>query len=119
MRNNWRKVAGASKVTKTHVATSMLGLLNPPKCQHVHQEEEVYHHLYKDKLEKLTKAALDKQLPELQNIPNGSEDEDDSDGDGASSELSKGKLGTELSSMKKLRTLHINLKIQCEVRTQA
>lgn len=117
MRNNWRKVAGASKVTKTRVATSTLGLLNPRKRQRVHQEEEVYHRLYKDKLEKLAKAALDKQLPELQNIPNGSEDEDDSDGDGASSELSKGKPGTESSSMKKLRALR--MKIRREVRAQA
>jgi len=109
MRNNWRKVAGASKVTKTRVATSTLGLLNSRKRQCVHQEEEVYHCLYKDKLEKLAKAALDKQLPELQNIPNGSKDEDDSDGDGASSELSKGKPGTESSSMKKLRALRMKI----------
>jgi hypothetical protein len=117
MRNNWRKVAGASKVTKTRVATSTLGLLNPRKRQRVHQEEEVYHRLYKDKLEKLAKAALDEQLPELQNIPNGSEDEDDSDGDGDSSELSKAKPGTEPSSMTKLRALR--MKIRREVRAQA
>ena len=117
MRNNWRKVAGASKVTKTRVATSTLGLLNPWKRQRVHQEEEVYHRLYKDKLEKLAKAAFNEQLPELQNIPNGSEDEDDSDGDGDSSELSKAKPGTEPSSMTKLRALR--MKIQHEVRAQA
>jgi hypothetical protein len=117
MHNNWRKVAGASKVTKTCVATSTLGLLNPRKRQRVHQEEDVYHRLYKDKLEKLAKAALNEQLPELQNIPNSSEEENDSDGDGASSELSKGKPGTESSSMKKLRALR--MKIRREVRAQA
>ena len=117
MRNNWRKVAGASKVTKTRVATSTLGLLNPRKRQRVHQAEEVYHRLYKDKLEKLAKAALDEQLPELQNIPNSSEDEDDGDEDGDSSELSKGKPGTKPSSMTKLRALR--MKIRREVRAQA
>ena len=124
MCNNWRKVAGASKVTKTRVATSTLGLLNPQKCQHVHQEQEVYHRLYKDKLEKLAKDALYEQLPELQNIPNRSEDEDDSDeddsdeddideddsdGDGDSSKLSKAKPGTEPSSMTQLRALCIKI----------
>jgi hypothetical protein len=117
MRNNGRKAAGASKITKTRVTASTMGLLNPRKRQRMHQEEEVYHRLYKDKLEKLAKAALDERLPELQNIPNGSDDEHDSDGDGNSSELSKGKPGTEPSSMKKLRALR--MKIRREVRADA
>ena len=110
-------MAGASKVTKTHVTTSALGLLNPRKRQRLHQEEEVYHRLYKDKLETLAKAALQERLPELENNPIGSEDEDGSDDDGDGNNLSKGQRGTDPSSVTKLRALR--MKIRREVRAEA
>jgi len=110
-------MAGASKVTKTHVTTSALGLLNPRKRQRLHQEEEVYHRLYKDKLETLAKAALKERLPELENNPIGSEDEDGSDDDGDGNNLSKGQRGTDPSSVTKLRALR--MKIRREVRAEA
>ena len=116
MCNNCRTAAGASKVSKTHITTSALGLLNPRKCQCMHQEQEVYHCLYKDKLEKLAKEALDKRLPELLTIPNGSEDEDkvDSGSDGNNSPKDR---HTEPSSTKKIRSLR--MKICREVRVEA
>jgi len=117
IRNNARKMAGASKVTQMRVTTSALGLLNPRKRQHLHQEEEVYHRLYKDKLETLAKAALKERLPELKNNPNGSEDEDGSDDDGDGNNLSKGRHGTDPSSVTKLRALR--MKIRREVRAEA
>lgn len=117
MRNNARKVAGASKVTKTRVATSTMGLLNPRKRQRLHQEEEVYHRLYKEKLETLAKAALAERLPELQNGPNGSEGENESDSDGDGNVLSKGKPGAETSSVKSIRALR--MKVRREVRADA
>jgi hypothetical protein len=89
MRNNCRKVAGASKVTKTRVTMSALGQLNPRKRQRMHQEEEVYHRLYKNKLEALAKEALAKRLPELQNIANGSDDGDESDSDGGGDKVTQ------------------------------
>ena len=98
-------MAGASKVTKTHVTTSALGLLNPWKRQCLHQEEEVYHRLYKDKLKMLAKAALKEQLPELKNNPIRSKDKDGSDNDGNGNNLSKGQHGTDPSSVTKLRVL--------------
>jgi hypothetical protein len=58
MRNYRQKASGASKISKTCVSTSSLGLLNPGRRQWIHQEQEVYHHLYKHKLEKLIKEAL-------------------------------------------------------------
>ena len=76
----------------------------------MHQEQEVYHHLYKEKLEKLVKIALADQLPELQNIP--TDDKNDSDGQ----DMSKGK-GVETSSLKKIWVLH--MKIQCKVCAEA
>jgi len=114
MRNNNRKVAGTSKVSQTRVTTSALGLLNPRKRQRFHQEQEVYHRLYKDKLETLVKEALAERLPELQNIPNGSEGEDNSDASG--NESSKGK-GIEANSLKTIRKLR--MKIRREVRANA
>ena len=117
MHNNARKVAGASKVTKTCVATLTMGLLNPRKCQHLHQEEEVYHCLYKEKLKTLAKAALVERLPELQNGPNGSEGENESDSDGDGNVLSKGKPGAETSSVKSIRALR--MKVRREVCTDA
>jgi hypothetical protein len=91
-----------------------LGLLNPWKRQCFRQEQEVYHSLYKDKLEGLIKEALAERLPELQNIPNGSEGEDNSDASG--NESSKGKC-VEASSLKKIRKLC--MKIRHEVRANA
>ena len=96
--NNW-KAAGASKLTQTRVSTSTLGLLNPQKRQRMHQEQEVYHRLYKDKLENLVKEALAEQLPELQNVPEGSDDDSESDGSG--DEVSKSKATT-ANSLKKI-----------------
>ena len=111
-------MAGASKVTKTRVTTSSLGLLNPRKRQRMHQEEEVYHRLYKDKLEALAKAALKERLPELENNSLGSDDEDDSDDDGDGNNLSKAQRGIDASSaVKKLRALR--MKIRREVRADA
>jgi hypothetical protein len=91
-----------------------MGLLNPRKCQRMHQEQEVYHSLYKDKLEKLVKEALAERLPELENIANGSGEEDESDDSG--DEFSKVKA-TEASSLKKIRRLR--MKIRREVRAEA
>jgi hypothetical protein len=97
-----------------------MGLLNPWKCQRLHQEEEVYHRLYKEKLEALEKAALAERLPDRQNILNGSEDDNESDGNGDSdgdnnaNVLSKGKPSTEASSVKSIRALR--MKIRREVR---
>ena len=127
MRNHSRKVTGASKVTKTRVGASAMGLLNRRKRQRLHQEEEVYHRLYKEKLEVLAKAALAERLPDRQNILNGSEDDNDSDGDGdgdgdgggddSANALSKGKTSTESSSVKSIRALR--MKIRREVRADA
>jgi hypothetical protein len=107
-------LAGTSKVSQTRLPTSASVLLNPRKRQRIHQEQEVYHRLYKDKLEKLVKEALAERLPELQNIPNGSDDEDETDGDGNDS--SKGKT-SEADSLKKIRVLR--MKIRREVRAEA
>ena len=116
MCNNCRTVAGASKVSKTRITTAALGLLNPRKCQRMHQEQEVYHRLYKDKLEKLAKEALDKRLLELQTIPNSSEDEDEVDS-GSDGDNSPKDRHTEPSSTKKIRSLQ--MKICREVRAEA
>ena len=116
MRNNCRMAAGASKVSKTRVTTSALGLLNPRKHQRMHQEQEVYHHLYKDKLKKLAKEALDKWLLELLTIPNSSKDEDEVDS-GSDGDNSPKDRCTEPSSTKKIRSLH--MKIRCEVHVEA
>src|SRR6266699_2522133 len=114
MRNNTRKVAGTSKMSKTRVNTSALGLLNPQKHQRMHQEQEVYHRLYKDKLEKLVKDALVEQVPELKDDQNDSDDEEESDGNGDSS--SKGD-GTETNSRKQVQVLR--MKIRREVWAEA
>jgi hypothetical protein len=74
----------------------------------MHQEQEVYHRLYKDKVEKLVKDAIAEQLSELQTVSTSSEDEDKSDGDGEDSSK---------SNMRKVRVLH--MKIRCEVRAEA
>jgi hypothetical protein len=74
----------------------------------MHQEQEVYHSLYKDKLEKLIKEAIAERLPELQNGSNGSEDDDESDSDGEDSSK---------SSTKQIRALR--MKIRREVRAEA
>jgi hypothetical protein len=95
------------------VSTSSLGLLNPRRRQRIHQEQEVYHHLYKHKPEKLIKEALDKRLPELQEVPDISNDEDESDGNDDDS--SKGNA-TE-SSTKEMRMIW--MKILHEVRADA
>jgi hypothetical protein len=116
MRNNTRKVAGASKMSKTRVNTSALGLLNPQKRQRTHQEQEVYHRLYKDKLEKLVKEALDERLPELQDIPNGSEDEHESDNNSEGDDSTKNKH-VEPRSIKKIRALR--MQVRREVRAKA
>lgn len=125
MRNHSRKVTGTSKVTKTHVGAPAMGLLNRRKHQRLHQEGEVYHRLYKEKLEALAKAALAERLPDRQSILNGSEDDNesdsDSDGDGDGDDnanaLSKGKTSTESSSVKSIRALR--MKIRREVRADA
>lgn len=78
MRNTSRKLAGVSKVSKPRVSTATLGLLNPRKRQHMRQEQEVYHHLYREKLENLVKVALADRVPGLQNIPTSTDDENDS-----------------------------------------
>ena len=109
-------MSGASKGSKTRVTTSTLGLLNPRKRQHMRQEQEVYHHLYKEKLENLVKIALADRLPELQNIPTSTDDENDSDDGSDGQDTSKGK-GVETSSLKKIRALR--MKIRCEVRAEA
>jgi len=111
-------MAGASKVSKTRVTAPTLGLLNPRKRQRMHQEQEIYHHLYKDKLETLAKTALAERLPELQNVLNGSDDseEDESDADSDGQDSSKGK-GAEASSLQKIRALR--MKIRREVRAEA
>lgn len=116
MRNNSRKVVGASKVSKMHVTTSTMGLLNPRKRQRVHQEQEIYHRLYKDKLEKLVKEAFAERLPELQHLCNTSDDEDESDNASEDDDSSKDKC-TEPRSLKKLRALR--MKIRREVRAEA
>ena len=82
----------------------------------MHQEQEVYHRLYKDKLEKLAKEALDKRLPKLQTIPNGNEDEDEFDS-GSDGDNSPKDRCTEPSSTKEIRSLR--MKIRCEVRAEA
>ena len=102
-------MARASKVTKMCAIVPGMGLLNPWKCQCMHQEQEVYHHLYKDKL---AKDTLEKRLPELQDVLNGSEGEEESDGDSSDENSPKDKH-MEPSSVKKLRALH--MKIRCEV----
>jgi len=101
-----------SKVSKMCVSKSSSGLLNPQKCQRIHQEQEVYHHLYKDKLEKLVKVAIIEHLPELQNIPTNGDDEDNSEDNGDDSSKN-----TKAGSLKKIRVLH--MKIQHEVRAAA
>ena len=116
IRNNSRKAAGASKLSQTRVSTSALGLLNPRKRQRAHQEQEVYHRLYKEKLENLVKEALAERLPELQNVLDGHDDEDDSESDGDGDDSSKGKTA-EASSLKKIRVLR--MKIRREVRAEA
>ena len=116
MRNTTRKMAGASKVSKTRVTTPTLGLLNPRKRQRMRQEQEVYHHLYREKLENLVKVALADRLPELQNIPTSTDDENDSDDGSDSQNMAKGK-STEASSLKKIRALR--MKIRREVRAEA
>jgi phage protein D len=80
------------------------------------QEQEIYHHLYKDKLEMLAKQALAERLPELQNIPNSSDEEGESDADSDGQDSSKGK-GAEASSLQKIRALR--MKIRREVRAEA
>lgn len=80
----------------------------------MHQEQEVYHRLYKDKLEKLIKEALAERLPELKDVPNDSDNEVESDEDGNS--LSRGK-GTEAKSLRQIRVLC--MKLRCEVRSEA
>jgi len=116
MRNNSRKVVGAFKVSKTHVTTSTLGLLNPRKRQGVHQEQEIYHRLYKDKLEKLVKEAFAERLPELQHLSNTSDNEGESDNDSEDDDSSKDR-STVPRSLKKLRALR--MKIRREVRAEA
>lgn len=116
MRNNSRKVAGGSKVTKTRGFASAMGLLNPRKRQRMHQEQEVYHRLYKDKLEKLAKDALDRRLPELQHVADDGEAEEESDSDSSAEDSSKDKR-TEPSSLQKLRALR--MKVRREVRADA
>ena len=116
MRNNCRKGVGTSKVSKTCVTTSTMGLLNPRKRQRMHQEQEIYHRLYKDKLEKLVKEAFAERLPELQHLCNTSDDEDESDNASEDDDSSKDKC-TEPRSLKKLRALH--MKIRHEVRAEA
>jgi len=91
-----------------------MGLFNPQKRQRIHQEEEVYHRLYKDKLENLVKEALAERLPELQNILNTTDNEDESDGDGDNSSKAK---ATEVTSLKRLRKLR--MKVRREVRAEA
>ncbi|KIM38353.1 hypothetical protein M413DRAFT_30193 [Hebeloma cylindrosporum] len=113
--NNTRKMAGTSKISNTRVNTSALGLLNPRKRQRVHQEQEVYHSLYKDKLEKLVKEAMAEQLPEIPHGTNGS-DEDKSDNDSGGDDSTKDKR-TEPRSIQKLRALR--MKIRREVRAEA
>jgi len=80
------------------------------------QEQEVYHHLYQEKLEKLVKTALADRLPELQNVPTSTDGENDSDDSSDGQDMSKGKA-TETSSLKKIRALH--MKIRREVRAEA
>jgi len=116
MRNNSRKVVGASKVSKTRVTASTLGLLNPRKRQRMHQEQEVYHRMYKDKVEKLVKEAFAEQLPELQHLANASDDEDESDNNSEGEDSSKDRQ-TEPRSLLKLRSLR--MKIRREVRAKA
>ena len=101
-------MAGASKVTKMCAIVPGMGLLNLWKCQHMHQEQEVYHCLYKDKLEKLAKDTLKKWLPELQHVLNGSKGEEESDGDSSNENSPKDKH-MEPSSVKKLRALHMKI----------
>ena len=76
----------------------------------------MYHRLYKDKLEKLAKEALDKRRPKLQTIPNGNEDEDEFDS-GSDGDNSPKDRRTEPSSTKEIRSLH--MKIRREVRAEA
>ena len=116
MCNNGRKMSGASKGSKMRVTTSTLGLLNPRKRQRMRQEQEVYHHLYKEKLKNLVKITLADRLPELQNIPTSTDDENDSDNGSDGQDTSKGK-GVETSSLKKIWVLC--MKIRCEVRAEA
>jgi hypothetical protein len=81
----------------------------------VHQEQEVYHRLYKSKLENLVKEALAEQLPGLQNVPEDSDDDsDESDGDGVESSKDK---ATTANSLKKIRALR--MKIRRQVRAEA
>jgi hypothetical protein len=115
IRNNSKKVSGTSKVTETRGSASALGLLNPRKRQRAHQEQEVYHRLYKDKLETLVKEALTERLPELDSVPNGSDGEEESDGDDDGDVSSKGKV-TE-GSLQKLRRLRMT--VRREIRAEA
>ena len=80
----------------------------------MHQEQEVYHRLYKDKLEKLVKEALAEQLPEPEEPSNNSDGDGESDPEDDSS--SKGK-DAEATSRKQIQVLR--MKIRREVRAEA
>jgi hypothetical protein len=81
----------------------------------MHQEQEVYHRLFKDKLEKLVKEALAERLPELKDIPDDSDGDENESGDDDDSS-SKGR-GTEAKSLRKIRVLR--MKLRREVRAEA
>ena len=74
----------------------------------MHQEQEVYHHLYREKLENLVKVALADRLPELQNVPTGTDDENGSDDGSDSQNMAKGK-SPESKSLKKIQALRMKI----------
>ena len=115
MRNTSRRLAGASKVSKPRITAATLGLLNPRKRQRMRQEQEVYHHLYREKLEKLVKVAIADRVPELQNVPTSTDDENDSDDGSDEQDAAKGT--STANSLKKIRALR--MKIRREVRAEA
>jgi phage protein D len=80
------------------------------------QEQEVYHQLYKEKVENLVKIALADRLPELQNVSTSIDGKSDSEDDSDGEDLPKAKH-TEPSSLKKIRALRMS--IRREVRAEA
>jgi len=79
------------------------------------QEQEVYHHLYREKLEKLVKVAIADRVPELQNVPTSTDDENDSDDGSDEQDAAKGT--STANSLKKIWALR--MKIRHEVRAEA
>ena len=121
MRNERTKAVGTAKTSNSCQRLSTLSAIQRPKHQRCHQEIEVYHRLYNDKINRLMEEALAKRPMPLESGASSTDADDseqgtsdDDNNDEKSTQKTKSETTKDSRRMKAYR-----MKMKREVRAQA